>query len=190
MVLALGGVAGCGGAEKEPTITLDAAGPTSSAPATPRVPKAYQVPQGVPKRSAGRAADAVSRRVITKWLGALSTGNVARAARFFALPSKVQNGTVVLTLSSPTQRAVFNAAFPCGARGTKFERAAGGFTIVDFVLTERPGGNCGGGGGTARSAIRVVDGHIAEWYRLDELPVPGAPAPQPAPGGVPGTQIA
>ncbi|MCW3041522.1 MAG: hypothetical protein JWM31_3427, partial [Solirubrobacterales bacterium] len=81
-----------------------------------------------------------------------------------------------------------NAAFPCGARATKLEHAPAGYTIVTFTLTERRGGDCAGGaGGSARSVIRVRDGHITDWYRLDELPAPGAPgSAEPAPG----TQIA
>lgn len=189
LVLALGAVAGCGGGGAVTTLTLDGTG----AGATPPSPKAFGLPAGVPTRSDGGTADPVSRRVIRKWLGALSGGQIQRAARFFAVPSKVQNGTRVLTLRSPAARIVFNDAFPCGARATRLQHARGGFTIVDFVLTERVGGDCGGGaGGRARSAIRVVAGHIVEWYRLDSLPtghpVPSAPPPVPEPG--PGTQIA
>ncbi|MCW3038345.1 MAG: hypothetical protein JWM31_250, partial [Solirubrobacterales bacterium] len=104
---ALGLLAGCGSGGDGRTITLDATGgagstPTApSPPAVPQRPKAYQVPRGVPQRSDGGGTDAVSRRVIRKWLGALSDGDIPRAGRFFALPSKVQNGTPVLTLRSP-----------------------------------------------------------------------------------------
>lgn len=191
--LALGGVAGCGSSSGGRTVTLDGtvgsappAASTPSAPARPNVPQAYQVPDGVPQTADGGAADVVSKRVITKWLGALTAGNVERAGRFFAAPSKVQNGTPVLVLRSSRERTGFNSTFPCGARATRLRHAARGFTIVDFVLTERKGGSCGTGtGGTARSAIRVVDGHITEWYRLDDMPSGGAPSTEP----LPGTQI-
>lgn len=142
------------------------------------------MPSGVPKTADGGTADQISVRVIKKWLGALSASNIPRAARFFANPSKVQNGTTVITLHSLGERAYFNEAFPCGARATRLQHAEDGFTIVDFVLTQRPGGSCGGGtGGTARSAIKVVDGHISEWYRLDDVPAPGGDV-------APGTAIA
>jgi hypothetical protein len=40
-----------------------------------------------------------------------------------------------------------------------------------FVLTQRPGGNCGTGAGkTARGAVRVAHGRIVEWYRLPDDP--------------------
>ncbi|UTI66405.1 hypothetical protein NBH00_09390 [Paraconexibacter antarcticus] len=193
-LLALGGLAGCGGGGST-TLTIDgtAGGASSSTPGVAPSPKAFGLPPAVPTRAGGQAADAVSRRVITKWLGALSDGQIQRAARFFAMPSKVQNGTQVLTLRSPADRVIFNDAFPCGAKATRMRRAAHGFTIVDFVLTERVGGNCmGGAGGRARSAIRVADGHIAEWYRLDTAAGGGtspSPSPSPAPSvpSTPGT---
>ncbi|WP_354698398.1 hypothetical protein DSM112329_04073 [Paraconexibacter sp. AEG42_29] len=168
-----------------PTITSSSPTPSSpsvpSVPARPQVPEAYQVPRAVPQRPNGRTTDAVSARVIKKWLGALSKGDIERAARFFALPARVQNGTSVLTLRKAGDRVIFNEAFPCGARATKLQQGGKGFTIVDFVLTERAGGDCmGGAGGEARSAIRVVDGHITDWYRLDRL-VPSSPTP-PDPG--------
>lgn len=195
-LLALGGLAGCGGGGTT-TLTIDGTvgGSTTGAPGTAPSPKAFGLPSAVPTRAGGRPADPVSRRVITKWLGALSGGQIQRAARFFAVPAKVQNGTRVLTLRSPADRIVFNDAFPCGARATRMRRAARGFTIVDFVLTERVGGDCmGGAGGRARSAIRVVRGHIAEWYRLDSAAAPGTtpPSRRTPPPSTPGagTQIA
>jgi hypothetical protein len=191
VVLVLGVLAGCGGGGDATTVTLDGVG-VGSSPSAPS-PKAFGLPRGVPTRSDGAAADAVSGRVIRKWLGALSGGQIQRAARFFAVPSKVQNGTRVITLRSPAARIVFNDAFPCGARATRLRHAPHGFTIVDFVLTERVGGDCqGGAGGRARSAIRVADGHIVEWYRLDSSAgsAPGRPAPAPVPEPGPGTQIA
>jgi hypothetical protein len=201
LALAAASLAGCGGGSGN-SGTSSSSGraasaparrspvPSPSAPSVPSTPpSAYQVPRGVPQTDDGGTADDVSKRVITKWLGALSAGNIPRAARFFAIPSKVQNGTTVITLRSAAERAFFNETFPCGAQATKLQHAKDGFTIVDFVLTERRGGSCGGGtGGTARSAIKVVRGHITEWYRLDELPSPGATPPATDAG--PGTAIA
>lgn len=144
--------------------------PSPQSPSAPAVPKELLPPAGVPRRPDGRPADAVSARVIRKWLSALRAGDIARAARFFALPAKVQNATPVITLRSAADREAFNDSFPCGARATRLEHGSGGYTIVEFVLTERVDGDCmGAAGGTARSAIRVVRGHITDWYRLDEL---------------------
>lgn len=188
-LVALGGglLAGCGGGDRTVTLQDRPGTRTLATPpsAPPLPPAAFQVPRGVPRVSDGSPTDAVSRRVIRKWLSALRQGDIPRAARFFAVPSKVQNGTRVLTLGSARARVAFNAAFPCGARATKLERGGRGFTIVEFVLTQRAGADCGSGTGNgARSAIRVTRGHIVEWYRLDDLPLPGA---QPA---APGTTIA
>lgn len=170
--------------------------PAKGNPATPfrpRGPRSLELPAGVPTTSDGTPADAVSRRVIKKWSGALTGGDIERAARFFALPSKVQNGTPVVTLDTAEKRLVFNVTFPCGAKPTKFAAGGNGYTIVDFVLTERVDGDCGSGvGGTARTAIRVRDGHISDWYRIPDAP--SAPSPAPAPTvpdpGAPNTQIA
>lgn len=189
------GVAGCGDDNADGSAA--APSPTASAPSTPSTPstpqplpqppEAYRLPPGIPKSSSGKATDTVSARVITKWLTALSKGDIGRAARFFALPARVQNGTSVLTLRKAGDREIFNEAFPCGARATKLQEGGKGFTIVDFVLTERAGGDCQGAtGGRARSAIRVVDGHITDWYRLDQLTTPGAPTPSPVDPSVPG----
>jgi hypothetical protein len=187
LALGAGVVAGCGGGDPAVITIQGQVGGGPPPGATPPVPRAFQVPPGVPRASDGQPTDAVSRRVIRKWLSALRQGDIARAARFFAVPSKVQNGTPVLTLRSPRARAAFNENFPCGARATKLEHAGRGFTVVEFVLTQRVGADCGSGtGNTARSAIRVARGHIVEWYRLDDLTVP-----VPGPGGLdPGAKIA
>jgi hypothetical protein len=170
--------------------------PKQANPATPFRPRglrSLQLPAGVPTTSDGGAADAVSARVIKKWSAALSGGDIKRAARFFALPSKVQNGTPVVTLDTAEKRLVFNVTFPCGAKPTKLEAGGNGYTIVDFVLTERVDGNCGNGvGGKARTAIRVRGGHISDWYRIPDAAVSPSPSPSPPPSGsgAPDAQIA
>lgn len=195
---ALTAVAGCGGSgDDAPTASVTITGtststaPSPTAPRTapttpsspakpqdPRLPPELRLPSSVPTESEGIQTDAVSARVIRKWSGALTGGDIERAARFFALGSKVQNGTQVITLDTEEKRVVFNVTFPCGADPTKLEKAASGYTIVDFVLTDRKGGDCSGGvGGTARCAIRVRDGHITDWYRVPESR--GTPQPGP-----------
>lgn len=111
-----------------------------------------------------------TRRVIDGWLRRLRAGEIPRAAAYFGLPSKVQNGTPVLTLDTPRERVAFNLSFPCGARARAYG-TSGNYTIIEFVLTERRGGNCGGAvGQSARGAIRVQRGRITEWYRLADDP--------------------
>jgi hypothetical protein len=139
------------------------------------------LPPGIPDRPTGPAASE-SRRVINGWLGALRHGNVKRAAHYFALPSKFQNVTPVLTVDSEQERIAINLALPCGAKAVAMG-GAGAYTIVTFKLTTRPGGQCGTGvGGTARGAIRVARGKIKEWYRLPDKPG-GRPQAPPAPSG-------
>lgn len=181
-VLALGAVAGCGSGST-PTTTLSIA----TGPSAPASPRGAGPPPQVPTRSEGRPADKASARVIRAWTDALARGDTRRAARFFALPSHVQNGTPVLTLKSARERLAFNLGFPCAARPTKLERAKDGFTIVEFTLLDPPGGG-GCAGGVARTAIRVRDSHIVDWFSLDGVSpsAPGSPGPAPPPAPDPG----
>jgi hypothetical protein len=170
-------------------IVLAACGSNHRAAATAAVKDAEPVPQhsdldlppGIPDRATGPAASE-SRRVINAWLRALRHGNVKRAAHYFALPSKFQNVTPVLTVDSESERIAINLALPCGAKAIAMG-GAGRYTIVTFKLTKRPGSECGTGvGGTARGAIRVERGKIKEWYRLPDKPG-GRPQAPPAPSG-------
>jgi hypothetical protein len=185
IVCAVALLCGCGSsgkddARKSPPRTTQAAQPTVTAPLTPTPPTqtapqqtappaAPRLPGRVPRR-ARAAADPADASVVRRWSAALRHGELARAAGYFAQPSKVQNGTPVITLHSRVERLAFNASFPCGAVPTRYGAAAG-FTIVTFRLTERVGGDCHGAAGhRARSAIRVSHGRIAEWYRLADPP--------------------
>ncbi len=141
----------------------------SPPPAQPPPPAGPQLPGAVPRRAQARA-DPADARVVRRWSAALRRGDVARAAAFFAEPSKVQNATPVITLRTRGARLAFNASLPCGAVPTGYG-AARGFTIVTFRLTERVGGACAGAvGHLARCAIRIRGGRIAEWYRLADPP--------------------
>jgi limonene-1,2-epoxide hydrolase len=126
---------------------------------------AVLAPKRVPRHGTG-AADPRAVRVIRRWLAALRAGDIPRAAHYFAIPSRFQNGTPVLTLDSRTEVLAVNVSFPCGAVATRF-RSAGAFTLVRFRLTERTNGDCRGAAGhTTGGAIRVAGGRIHEWYRL------------------------
>jgi hypothetical protein len=127
------------------------------------------LPAHVPRQARG-AADDAAVHVIAHWLRALRSGDEAKAARFWATGAKFQNSTPVLTIDTPIEKLAIQKSLPCGAK----IRQAGGpapFVVLVFVLTQRPGGNCGTGAGkTARGAIRVAHGRIVEWYRLPDDP--------------------
>jgi hypothetical protein len=167
--------AGCGGEGATPRQRPDAA--RDAMPHAPADPLA--VPERVPQRATG-AADPASARVIRAWLRELRRGHEARAARYFASPSIVQNGTPVLSLETRAAVVGFNASLPCGATAVA-TGSAGRFTIVKFRLTERVHGDCMGAAGQfARGAIRVSRGKIVEWYRLPDRPparLPGDESP-------------
>jgi hypothetical protein len=114
-------------------------------------------------------ADPAAATVIDRWATALRDGDVDAAARFFAVPSLVQNGPVPLRIRSRSDAKLFNASLPCGAELTE-ARPEGGFVVATFTLTERPGpGTCGQGTGeTAQAAFAIEDGEIVEWRRIFE----------------------
>jgi len=143
---------------------------------TPRQEDPLAIPARVPRVATG-PADPAAERVIRAWLRELGHNHIRRAAQYFALPSKFQNGTPVLEVTTEMERIAINVALPCGARATRFG-GAGQFTIVTFRLFQRSGGDCGGGvGAVARGAIRVRRGQIREWYRLPDQEPPGTAAP-------------
>jgi len=149
-------LAGCGGPE-QPRSRADHARPPAS---------------GGPPLS-GRPDDV---RVIRRWADTLRAGDVAGAARLFAVPAIVENGTPPQLLKSRREVRAFNASLPCGARLLRTRRRDR-YTVAVFRLTERPGGACGRGvGETAATAFRLRGGRIAEWLR-----VPTGPGVQPLP---------
>jgi hypothetical protein len=167
-LLVVGGCGGGGGGgEERPAATRTPAAPRPQAPASDPL----ALPAGIP-RSATGPADAGAARTIRRWARALQGGDVARAVSYWALPAKIQNGTPVLTLRSRQDLRLFNGSLACGAVLTG-AGAARGYTIATFRLTERPGGDCGGGTGqTARTAVLVRGGRIAAWYRLPDAGTP------------------
>jgi limonene-1,2-epoxide hydrolase len=167
-------VAGCGGSSGPATTSAD------GLPA-PELTHDLEIPGRVPRDGSG-PVDPASARVIRAWLRALSRSDIDKAASYWALPSKYQNGTPVLTVDTDAERIAVNVSLPCGARATRMG-GAGAFTVVTFRLTERPGADCGQGtGGIARGAIRVTARKIREWYRLPDTPGGQQHAP-PAPSG-------
>jgi hypothetical protein len=158
-------LAGCGGSSDE----RDQAG-TLAPQVAPKPRTPLELPAGIPLEATG-PADPAGARVVRAWSEALRGGDVAAATALWAVPSKVQNGTPVLTLSSRDYVRLFNASLPCGSVVTSTGGAARGFTIATFRLTQRKGARCdAAAGATARSAVRVRDGKIVEWYRLPDSP--------------------
>jgi hypothetical protein len=173
VLLSVIGLAGCGGSDHR----------TTAARTTPANPNAdLRLPAHVPRQAKG-AADRAAVRVIARWLAVLQRGDEAGAARFWATGAKFQNATPVLTIDSPIEKLAIQKSLPCGAR---IKKAAGPapFVVLVFVLTQRRGGDCGTGAGrTARGAIRVANGHIAEWYRLPDDPAQREPDAAATEGG-------
>jgi hypothetical protein len=113
--------------------------------------------------------------VIRGWADALRAGKVKRAARFFAVPTIVLDGTNPQR-TLPDMQAIrdFNRGLPCGARLVKTVRGRGSFVVATFRLTERPGpGSCEGGvGQLADTAFLIEDRHIVQWLRQPDPPQP------------------
>jgi hypothetical protein len=152
-------VAACGGGDA-PRTDLKTP-PTDTRAATPT-----PTPTG--------AVSPAAARVIRAWADTLRRGDVAAAARYFALPSQVSNGTPPLRIRTRAQAREFNRTLPCGAKVIKLAPALHGFVVATFRLTERPGaGSCGSG--TARTALRIRKGRITDWLRVpDEQSAPDA----------------
>ena len=173
-LLSMIALAGCGGGGHAATKT-----------SRPKDPNAdLRLPAHVPRRASG-PADPASVRVIARWLKVLRRGDELGAARYWATGAKFQNATPVLTIDTPIEKVAIQKSLTCGAR----IKQAGGpkpFVVLVFVLTERPGGDCGDGvGHTARGAIRVAHGQIVEWYRLPDDPGQDQPDAAFTEGGTP-----
>jgi hypothetical protein len=115
-----------------------------------------------------------AEKVIRDWAGTLRNGDISGAAKFFALPSIVQNGSDPIALRTRADARAFNEGLPCGARLLRISSSAG-YTTATFRLTERPGpGTCGTGTGmTARTTFVIKDGKIREWRRVADEPDTG-----------------
>jgi hypothetical protein len=162
--------AGCGGGDDEdrgalqsPTATAQPAEPDSTAEPEPTAEPDPDSESAPP--------DPADVRVVRAWADTLRRGEVRAAARYFALPSLVSNGTPPIKLETRAEAEFFNRTLPCGARLIDTEPAPRGFFIATFRLTERPGaGECGSGTGeTARTAFRVRGDRITDWLRVQDI---------------------
>jgi hypothetical protein len=114
-------------------------------------------------------------RVIRGWADALRAGHVKEAARFFAVPVKVLDGTNPLrTLDDQAAVIDFNRALPCGAKVVGTKRGKHSLVLTTFQLTERPGrGTCNGSvGALAAVGFLIEKRHIIQWLRGPDPPQP------------------
>lgn len=175
-------IAGCGSSSssspvKRPRRPPPGLSAPSGAPSDAEVRGALGLPDRVPLRATG-PAPAKQVRVVRAWLDDLRSGDVAAAARRFALPARFQNLDAVALIRTAAQAYAITSSLPCGAQMTT-AGGAGGFVVYEARLTERPGASCGAGvGGVVRGAVLVRSGRMAEWYRLPDRSQPrrGQPA--------------
>jgi len=197
VVMAMGAVVGCGAGTtvlRSSSVTTRHAGP-AQAPSLPALPEngAGQAevptpgPTGIKPRPAAVA-------VIRAWSDALRRGDVGGAARYFAIPSVMINGTdaggsaLVIPIGTATEAVQANASLPCGALLLSADQR-GRYVNALFRLTGRPGvggTDCGTGAGqTARTNFVIAGGRIVEWIRAPDDPgdngTPSAPSAPPAP---------
>jgi hypothetical protein len=151
------------------------------------------------------AANPSAVAVIRGWSDALRQGDLRAAARYFATPSLLVNGTdagghpLALEIRSLREAELANASLPCGATLVSTSRR-GHFINALFRLSGRPGpggSNCAGGvGTTARTDFVIAHGRIVQWIRAPDDPGdngsprtgPTAPAPTPTPPTLPPPQ--
>ena len=154
-------LAGCGGG----------GGDDRSKLTTPGAAELRSDPDEEDQAGGASEVDPAKVRIVRAWADTLRHGQIRRAARYFALPSIVANGTALLQLKTRAHARFFNRTLPCGAKLISVEPAPDGFIIATFRLTERPGkGECGAGtGGTARTAFRVRHHHITDWLRVPDV---------------------
>jgi hypothetical protein len=125
-------------------------------------------------------ADAEDLRVIRAWSRALSKGDTVGAARYFAHPSTVQNGGLLVRILTDHDAVTFNESLPCGSRVISAS-SEGDFTTATFRLMTRPHADCGQGvGGEATTSFQIENGKIVEWRRVDLGPGDGE-SPDAAP---------
>ena len=165
LILCAALVAGCGAAaHRSATTTHLVTSPPITVPNRP-----LKIPD---PRPTGIRAPAAAVAVIRDWANALRRGDVSAAARYFALPSEMINGSgagaLVLKIHTGAEAVAAQETLPCGARLISTDRR-GKYVNALFALTGRPGpggSNCGGQtGSTARTNFVIANGRIVKWIR-------------------------
>ncbi|HUA70010.1 MAG TPA: hypothetical protein VMA96_02975 [Solirubrobacteraceae bacterium] len=204
-VMATGLLVGCGSSSRvfgTTTVRHAQRAPARSTP-LPSLPQDGSGDSVVPAPGpTGIAARPAAVAVIRAWSDALRRGDVRGAARFFALPSLMINGTdasggaLLITIGTLGEAEEANASLPCGAVLLSTDQR-GRYVNALFRLTGRPGlggSSCTPGvGQTARTNFVIVGGRILEWIRAPDDPgdngsvptVPTAPTPAPPSPTVP-----
>ena len=139
VALSVAVASGCGGAKQRSTPSPQ---PVANDLAPRRRPRmTSRCRPACPTARPGRRR---SRRAASSTTGSrrCAAATSRRAAHYFALPSKFQNATPVLTVNTEQERIAVNMSLSCGAVATAMG-GAGAYTIVKFRLTKRPGGVCG-----------------------------------------------
>ena len=186
-------VAACGG-QDEDRFSLRTPGantgtaavvPAAPSPTPTATPKATPKPKPKPKAAAVKGEE---KRIIRGWSSALRHGHVAAASRYFSLPSVVQNGDQGGALATRSDVEQFNKTLPCGAKLVKTVRGLRAHWVIGtFVLTDRPGGQCGTGtGDRAYVAFMISQHHITEWIRVEAADANPSATPTPTPTPTPG----
>lgn len=162
-------LAGCGGgADEDERAQPRPAVPETTTPTTPSSPPFDPDRRPNVPEEGLKPAPQAQTRVVERWAAAVRRADFDAAADLFAAKALVQNGGAIEVLQTREYAKVWNAALPCGAKVTD-TAAAGGYVVVQFVLVDRVGSSCGSGtGNSARVAMKVRAGRIAEWYRLPE----------------------
>jgi hypothetical protein len=201
-VMATGAVVGCGssGTHSSSSTTVRHArrAPAQSVPALPALPHDGSGDATVPTPGpTGIEPTAAAVAVIRDWSAALRRGDVRGAARYFAVPSLMVNGTdssggaVVIPIGTRPEAEAANASLPCGAELVSADQR-GRYVNALFRLTGRPGlggSDCDGGvGQTARTNFVISGDRIVEWIRAPDdrgdnnaPAVPAQPSPSPSP---------
>jgi hypothetical protein len=188
-------LAGCGAAaQHHPAAKAAKAAKATHLPTAPPTTVPNKAPPQIPHPGpTGIPAATADVAVIRGWADALRHGNVGLAARYFALPSEMINGTdsgnaLVLNIHSVSEAVAAQTTLPCGARLISTDRR-GRYVNALFALTGRPGpggSSCGGSvGTTARTNFVIADGRILKWIRAPSEP--GDQGTSPAPSGPPGS---
>jgi hypothetical protein len=193
-MMATGFVVGCGssGAHSSTTVRHAQRAPARSTPLPPLPQDGAGDPVVPTPGPTGIAPRPAAVAVIRAWSDALRRGDVGGAARFFALPSVMINGTdasggaILITIGTVAEAQEANESLPCGALLLSTDQR-GRYVNALFRLTGRPGpggSTCGTGAGqTARTNFVITGRRIVEWIRAPDDPGDNGtpPVPTPAP---------
>jgi hypothetical protein len=138
-----------------------------------------------PARSAtrGQGVPASAAAVIEGWANALRTGDLKKAAGYWALPSAMVNGLdasgglALIRIRNSHEARVADESLPCGAT-LKSTAANGAYVRAQFILGARAGvSGSVGCSGLADVDFLIRKGRIERWLRAPVGPGRSEPAP-------------